>query len=287
MTARRTKAYRKVELAEHTTIGAPLQMPAVHYKVRGPKHGLKIAVIPDAQVKPGVPIDHLAAAGRYIAAKRPDVIVCLGDFADMGSLSSYDQAGSLGAEGKRYRADIDAAHRAMDVFMTPIVKERGYHPRMFLTMGNHEDRITRTIEQDPRHFEGLISLDDLAYADYGWQVIPFLQPIAIEDVAFCHYFPMGRMGRPATSPQVMLTKLHMSAIAGHQQGREIAYGKRADGRPLTAIISGSFYQHDEMYMPPFTNLHWRGMHMLHEVQDGAFDNMDLSVGYLLRRFGGK
>jgi hypothetical protein len=92
------------------------------------------------------------------------------------------------------------------------------------------------------------------------------------------------MGHPITSAKAILTKLHMSAFAGHQQGRDIAYAKRADGQDMTAIISGSFYQHDEEYMSPFTNNHWRGMYFLHEVKGGSFDEMAVSINYLKRRF---
>ena len=34
-----------------------------------------------------------------------------------------------------------------------------------------------------------------------------------------------------------------------------------------------------------SNKHWRGAYFLHEVKDGAFDEMALSIGYLKRRFG--
>ena len=44
---------------------------------RGPFR--RYVVIPDTQVKPGVPTDHLEWAGRYVAEKRPDVVVHLGD----------------------------------------------------------------------------------------------------------------------------------------------------------------------------------------------------------------
>jgi hypothetical protein len=57
-----------------------------------------------------------------------------------------------------------------------------------------------------------------------------MQPIAIGGVAFCHYFPSGVMGKPITSAPALLRKLHMSAFAGHQQGREIAYA----GAPTAA-----------------------------------------------------
>ena len=36
---------------------------------------MRILVIPDCQVKQGVPLEHLTWAGRYAAKKKPDVIV--------------------------------------------------------------------------------------------------------------------------------------------------------------------------------------------------------------------
>lgn len=282
---RRTREQRKQELRETTTMLAPLQAPAVEMKVKGPKHGLTIAMLTDTQVRKGVPTEHLKWYGQYIASKQPDVIVCIGDFVDMTALSSYDIAGSVNAEGKRYADDIASSKRAMELFLNPIRKAAGYSPVMVMTYGNHEDRINRAIHSDPRRLMGVISLDDLKYAEYGWKCIPFLQPVTIGGVAFCHYFPSGVMGRAITKPDRVLRTLHMSAFAGHQQGRDIAYSKRADGRDLTAIISGSFYQHEEAYLSPFTNRHWRGTYFLHEVKDGSFDEMALSIDYLKRKFG--
>jgi hypothetical protein len=92
------------------------------------------------------------------------------------------------------------------------------------------------------------------------------------------------MGRPCTSARAILSKYHQSCVAGHQQGRDIAYGKRADGKPITAIIAGSFYLHDEPYLNPITNSVWRGIYMLHEVNQGSFDEMAVSIGYLERKY---
>ena len=47
---------------------------------------MRILVIPDCQVKQGVPLEHLTWAGQAIADYRPDIVVNLGDFADMPSL---------------------------------------------------------------------------------------------------------------------------------------------------------------------------------------------------------
>jgi hypothetical protein len=243
---------------------------------------MKHLIIPDTQVKPGVPLDHLDWCGQYIAYKRPEVIVMLGDFADMESLCSYD-TGKKSFEGRRYRKDVDVVHEAMERLVTPIKKQRGYQPKMHLTLGNHEERILRAVESDPK-LEGMLSIDDLGYEDYGWTVHEYLRPHVINGVAYSHYFTSGARGFACSSARSIMNKHHMSCVAGHQQGRDIAYGKRGDGRGLTTIIAGSFYQHDEKYMPYVNNRHWRGIFVLHEVQDGSFDEMAVSLNYLKRKF---
>lgn len=246
---------------------------------------IKHLVIPDVQAKPGNDFLFLRCIGNYIVAKKPDVIVCIGDFADMESLSSYD-VGKKSFEGRNYRDDIWAAREAMDALLEPLYaeqarlkknKEKTYKPRMVLTLGNHEDRINRAINND-RKLDGLISTDDLPYQD--WEVYPFLEVVCIDGIAYSHYFTSGVMGRPVTSAQALLTKKHMSCFAGHQQGRQIAYGRRADGKEMTAIICGSCYEHDESYLGPQGNQHYRGIYVLHDVHDGSFDEMAVSIKYL-------
>ncbi len=258
----------------------------------GPKH----FVIPDTQCKPDVPMEHLEWCGQYILAKRPDVVIHLGDNWDMPSLSSYEKKGSKWFEGKNYKKDVEAGalglkliRKATDEFNAKARKEKRklYEPRWVRLNGNHEDRITRAIYADPTMFEGLISLDDLEKAAPGWEVVPFLKPINIDGIEYCHYFCSGIMGRAIGRAQQLLAKKHMSCIAGHVQGRDIAYGQRADGKTITALIVGSFYQHEEEYLNPQTNNHWRGIYVLHEVQDGSYDEMPVSMSYLKHRYGGK
>jgi hypothetical protein len=268
----------------------PSQLPIDVVKDLGipvPKQGLKIAVICDTQVMPGVNMDHLAWYGQYVAQKKPDVIVCIGDFGDFPSLSQFGR-GTRDFAGHRYAKDIASFHEGMQLFLGPIDAAKKADPKwkpyMEFLDGNHESHIERITQEFPI-LEGTVSHDDLCLEEYGWRVHPFLQPVAIGGVAFCHYFPSGVMGRPITSAVSLLRKLHMSAFAGHMQGREIAYARRADGGNLTAIISGSFYQHQYKYLSPFTNAHWRGTFFLHEVKDGQFDEMALSIDFLRRRFG--
>lgn len=246
-------------------------------------------VIPDVQAKDGNDFTFLRCLGNYILEKKPEVIVCIGDFADMESLSTYDR-GLKSFEGRSYQKDIWAAREAMDALLVPIFqynkharihKKKKYKPRLVMTLGNHENRINRAINED-RKLDGLISTSDLPYQD--WEVHPFLDVVVIDGVAYSHYFTSGPMGRPITTAQAILNKKHMSCFAGHQQGRNIAYGKRADGKEMTAIICGSFYEHHEDYLGSQGNQHYRGFYVLHEVNDGSFDEMAVSIRFLKERY---
>lgn len=252
---------------------------------------MKHLIIPDTQCKYGQDFTYLNRIGTYIVEKKPDVIVHLGDFADMESLSSYD-VGKKSFEGKRYTKDIQAAEEAMQCLMSPLHefnkrakknKEKQYKPKLIFCLGNHEQRIQRAVENDPK-LEGLITYEHLPYKKHGWEIHDFLKPVFIDGVAYSHYFPTGVMGRPATTASAMVSKLHMSCIAGHQQGKQVAYGKRPDGSTITCIIAGSCYEHEEGYLDHQTNQHFRGLVVLHEVNNGCFDEMFVSLDYLKKKY---
>lgn len=256
--------------------------------------GMKILVIPDCQVKPNVDVTYLSYIGKYIVDKKPDVIINLGDFADMPSLSSYD-VGTKAFEGRRYKHDVESVHHAMEILLNPINdfnkkaikghRER-YFPRKIFLLGNHCNRINKAVNSDPK-LDGVLSINDLKYKEFGWEVHDFLNVVVVNGVAFSHYFTSGVLGRPCTSAAAQLTRKHMSTVAGHQQGLQIATGHRADGKRLTSVIAGSCYLHDEDYMGPQGNKHWRGILVLHNVIDGEFDLMPVSLDYLGKKYGSK
>ena len=252
---------------------------------------MNILVLPDVQAKPGIDFTYLTRIGQYMVDKKPEIVVCIGDFADMCSLSSYDK-GKKSFEGRRVMKDIEAAKDAMCAFLTPLweyndkmkqQKGKLYKPRLVMTLGNHENRINSAINNDPM-LAGLLSTDLLGYAEDGWEVYEFLKVVVIEGIAFSHYFTTGLMGRPASTASAQLNKKHMSLIAGHQQGKQIATAFKADGREITSIITGSCYEHDEDYLGPQGNKHWRGFLMLHDVDDGSFDPMFVSLKFINSKY---
>jgi len=180
----------------------------------------------------------------------------------------------------------------METLMQPITdlqarqrknKDKIYKPQMYLTLGNHEHRINRAVENDSM-LDGTISIEDLQYEKHGWTVLPFEQPVIIDGVLYAHYVTAGALARPVGTAAAIISKKHQSCIVGHQQGRQVAYAIRADGQTITSIIAGSCYEHDEDYMGAQGNHYWRGVVVLHEVNDGSFDEMFVSLKFLKDKY---
>lgn len=247
-------------------------------------------VITDLQVKPDTDLSYVKWIAEYIIRKRPDVIICLGDFTDCPSLCSYDK-GKKSFEGRRYRRDIAAAREAMDLFLGPIKAynekaveghRKRYKPRMVMTLGNHEQRIERVAELQPE-LEGVVSYDDLPYGD--WEVIPFLEPIDIDGVMYVHYLSNPFTGKPYVGTALnQLTKVGKSFIVGHKQTLDICTRYILGGQQQWGIVAGAGYPHDEGYKGPQGNHHWRGIIYLHRVLDGSFDPMLISLDYLKEKY---
>lgn len=235
-------------------------------------------VIPDTQVKPGVNIDHLEWAGNYAAEKRPDVIVMIGDWWDMPSLSSYDK-GKLSFEGRRYVDDIKAGRKAMERFLGALPSD--YKPRLVFTMGNHEHRIIRVADNNPE-FAGKFDFDDLGLKEYGWEIHDFLKPVLIDGIEYCHYFTSGVMGRPVSSAATLLRERQRSCTQGHVQHTDIAIHKKTQ---QIALFSGTFYSHDENYLGYQGNSQRRQIVIKHEVDgEGHYDPMFVSLKFLEKAY---
>lgn len=245
-------------------------------------------IIPDVQVKPGVPTRHLTWIGKYIADKQPDVIIQIGDFADVPSLSSYDK-GRKSFEGRRYRKDVDAARRAMECLVAPFAGARQYNPRMELTLGNHEQRINRAVESTPE-LEGTISTDDLEYEAFGWNVHNFLEVVTIHGIAYSHFFPRAGSGKVvqtrngAPNAKAQLVREGRSCTSGHAQGIDIAC-LPLSGRLQWGLIAGSCYLHREDYLGPQGNNHWQGVVLKNGVKRGSYSPILVDLDYLKDRYG--
>lgn len=227
-----------------------------------------IFVIGDTQCKQGIDMEYMSWIGHYIATKRPDIIVHIGDHYDMAALSSYDK-GQRSAEGRRVVADLEAGHLGLKLIEDEIKKVKGYNPRRVVTLGNHEDRIDRYVKFNPE-FEGLLGTDELlAFERYGWEVFPFLTPCDIEGISFQHYVQNTMTGKPLGGNALnILKQASKSFVMGHKQVLDIALKPVLGGGHQIGIVVGACYEHDESYKGVQGNNHFRGCVMLYEVEDG-------------------
>ena len=131
------------------------------------KDGRTHLIIPDAHAKPKDNFRRFEWLGELILQEMPDVIVDIGDWWDMPSLCSYDK-GMKSFEGRRYKDDIEAGHRADQLAFGPIVKynntrsrlkKKQYAPLLLRTRGNHEQRINKAVERQAE-LEGVIGFSD-------------------------------------------------------------------------------------------------------------------------------
>lgn len=253
----------------------PKEYVQMYYQLQVPKKVLEVArksptifVIGDLQVKQGIELDYIHHIGAYIAKKQPTIIVQIGDWFDNAALSSYDR-GQLSAEGKRLSADIAAGNEAIRIIDSYIRAVPNYHPRKVVTLGNHEDRIQRFVNENPA-LSGFLGNHLYHFERYGWEVYDFLTPCIIEDIAFVHYVVAVNTGKPLGNALAgRLEKVGTSFVMGHQQ--TFAYHERSlqlTGAMQMALVIGACYDHDEPYKGVQGNHHFRGCVMLYEVQDG-------------------
>jgi hypothetical protein len=252
----------------------------------------EILVMPDPHDNPAVNKDRFTWAAEFALKRQPDYIICMGDFAEMGSLCSYEK-GKVAAEGLRYCDDIASAHKALATFNKPIDdynnlhtkwKMKMYRPKKIMLLGNHENRINIAAQCNPNMY-GTLKVEDLKYAEHGWEVYPFLKPAVVEDIAFVHYLTSGIMGRPTSGvnhARSLIMKGLSSACVAHSHMRDMSEQLTVTGRKMLGIVAGCFFEH-QMLWSSENDRYWRGLVYLHDVHQGQAEPEFLNLETYLKK----
>lgn len=247
-------------------------------------------VIPDPHAHPDYHNDRFEWLGNLVVDLKPDVVVCIGDWADMPSLCSYDK-GTKGFEGRRYSKDIVCAVEAQDRFFAPIKRQKKKLPRFVMLEGNHEHRIVRAISNDAAHLDGIISLDDLQFAEYGWEFYPYrgANPdiMEIDGIHYGHFFPSGVMGRPIGGERPalqLINKHHISAVQGHIHVADYCIRTSARGRHIMGLVCGVYQEWQADFAGHANDLWWRGVCFLDNVNDGVYDLSMISMHSIKKEY---
>lgn len=252
-------------------------------------HARRHFIIPDTQVRPGVPLDHIGWIAQAIVDYRPDVLVHLGDHWDFPSLNSHNVPGSAPLEGRRYQDDLDVGNAAFARLCAPMEREAAkkgntWKPVKKFLEGNHENRADRAASNDPK-WMGHVGSNNCQVRDWDWH--QYLERVKIDGVLYSHYFQNSHSSYPiGGTADNRLNKIGCSFVQGHEQG--FRYGTRITGSGATwhGIVAGSCYLHIEDYRGRQGQRHWRGVVILNEVENGDFCVMPLTLNYLCRKYEG-
>ena len=227
--------------------------------------------------------------GKLIRDVRPDVVINLGDSADMPSLASFDK-GRAKFQGRTYRADIDAHNDFQDKLWSTVRSGKKRMPRRVTLIGNHEQRIARALNTQPE-LAGAVGYNDLQLNRWYDDVVHYAGDtpgvIEIDGVLYAHYFISGVMGRavggehPAYS---LLSKNYVSSTQGHTHVFDHCVRTRADGRKIIGLVAGVYQDYESDWAGEANKLWHRGVAIKTSVEDGTYDLRWVSLRALEREY---
>lgn len=244
-------------------------------------------VIPDSHSVYGHNSRRYEWLGHLINDIKPDVCIDIGDWYDMPSLNSYDKSAKKAYEGRQYSKDIEAGIEGQDRLLSIVRRSKRKLPRFVRTLGNHEQRIVKAIEADPV-LEGTIGLSDLQSKQYGWEEYPFLQPVEIDGVHYCHYFVTGVSGRPVSgdsTARMLLAKQFKSSTQGHSHLYDHAVRTDANGNKLNGLTVGCYLEQNLEWADSTAPLWWKGVVVCRNVDNGSYDLQQISLEALKKAYG--
>lgn len=240
----------------------------------------RVLVIGDAHVDETQDLRRFAALGKKIRADNPDKVLIIGDFLSMNCLSEWDKNKRRKLENLRYKKEITAGNRALDL----IGRVDDY------IEGNHEERLSRYLDYDPT-MEGMAHVPtdlNLSARSVVWH--PYKTVHKIDGVGFTH-IPINAMGKTIGNPNVAKKALDLfacSIVFGHTHTLDHA-GSHRHGSPHynQALGVGCFFEHIEEYAKGSKTDYWRGVVELNIYSPNRFDFATTSMSQLLKQYGSK
>lgn len=177
--------------------------------------GIRILAIGDVHLAPGYDSKRMKVAGEFAASYRPDVIVFIGDVADMPSLNLHRDKVEA-AEG-RYLHDVEACRDGLSDFMRPLYAAKKALPTRLIVGGNHEHYIRRLTAQQDTRMIGTVDLErDLGFKKFGFQYYEYQDRVPIAGFQFCHNIATkSRFSADVGSPKWGFIKKGVSMVCGH------------------------------------------------------------------------
>lgn len=242
-------------------------------------------IIPDTHIKPGESLERIKKLANLAYQLKPDYIIDIGDFADLESLSSYDKF-----KASTYKADIEAAIKAQEIFAKPWKFNKKKRPKMFRLIGNHEDRINRFAYDYPE-FAAWISLADLQYKEHNWETIEYngKHPgiLELEGVHYAHFLTHQNTPHPISGKHhanALLDKKHLSCTVGHSHCFDYKIQPRADGSKIQGLVAGCYFDSFKAFAGNNNYGWWKGVHIKRLYRNEPYDLQSISLNHIMKEF---
>lgn len=247
-------------------------------------------IIPDQHSHPEYHNDRADYLSRLIIDVAPDVVINMGDAADMASLSTYDK-GKRDFHGRSYRADIDSHLDFQSRLWDPVKARKKRMPHRVILEGNHEHRIERALDLSPE-LVGTIGFQDYKFNEYYNEVVRYqgATPGVYErdGILFAHYFITGVSGRPIGGERpahMLLDKTGTSCVAAHIHTFDYATRTNINGQVRNGLIAGVYQDYDSPWAGNINHLWRSGVCILRNVNNGDYDLQWISLKSLKAEYG--
>lgn len=248
-------------------------------------------MVPDSHAHPDHHNERADWLGELIADVKPDVLIHIGDSADMASLSTYDK-GKKSFQGRNYKDDINSHCDFQERMFAPIKKLKRKLPYSVFCIGNHEHRISRALDISPE-LDGAISMKDLRLDEWYDRVVDYLGGtpgvINIDGISYAHYFVGGIAGRPLGgihAGYAIATKKFSSATCGHSHLFDTSLHVDLKGNPVIGTVVGCYQDYDNDWAGEVAQLWNRGVVIKRFVDGkGGYDLQWIRLSSLKEIYG--
>ena len=243
--------------------------------------------------KPEVPNERFDWLGEFLYDLKPDMVFDLGDGADMGSLSTYEERYPKQFVAQNYEADIDSYNDAQERLRHKFRHQKRKRPFWVGFEGNHEYRIKTALAKDPRlegqrHGVSFSHLQTKQWFDDYHEYRNSAPAIADYDgVSFAHYFTTGNSPQPIGGihhAHSLLRSRHHSSVCGHSHKRDICFDDGAHPSGIVGLVAGCYKGAEEPWAGQSNGSWWSGVVVLRDFESGMFDPEFVSMQSLRKEY---
>lgn len=252
-----------------------------------------VVVFSCAHSDPETDNSRFKALGQFLYDLKPDMVIDLGDGADMRSLNSYDDRYPKALASQNYEKDINSYNDAQELLRHPFKHHRKKRPYWVGFEGNHENRIKKYLALNPRN-EGEkygVSFSHLQ-TDYWFDDYHEYEnsgpAIAIYDrIAYAHYFTSGNSATATSGihhAYTLVNNLGCSATCGHSHKRDIHFKDGALPTSNIGLVVGCYKGSEEHWAGQANKGWWHGVVVKRELENGTYEPEFVSLAQIMKAY---